>query len=112
VIETVPGNRTKVRWMLHRAQSEANRYTRCCLDLDHGTAVRLQRFGKALLGCGAGMMLLPAGLLQKKYAVRGLQWIYRARGTCSALWGAQTIYYAPTPVLAAPSATTGDHLES
>jgi succinoglycan biosynthesis protein ExoM len=112
VIETVPGDRAKVKWMLHRAQSDANRYTRCCLDLDHGVAIRIQRFGKALLGFGAGVLLLPAGLLQKKHAVRGLQWIYRAMGTCSALWGAQTIYYAPTPVLATPSASAGDHLES
>jgi glycosyltransferase involved in cell wall biosynthesis len=112
VIETVPGNRTKVRWMLQRAQSEANRYTRCCLDLDHSLAIRLQRFGKALLGFGAGVLLLPAGLLRKKYAVRGLQWIYRALGTWSALWGAQTIYYAPTPALATPSPTVGDRLES
>jgi succinoglycan biosynthesis protein ExoM len=112
VIETIPGDRTKVRWMLQRAQSEANRHTRCCLDLDHSLATRVQRFGKALLGFGAGTLLLPAGLLQKKYAVRGLQWIYRAIGTWSALWGAQTIYYAPTPALATPSATVGDHLES
>jgi succinoglycan biosynthesis protein ExoM len=112
VIETVPGHRTKVKWMLQRAQSDANRYTRCCLDLDRGFATRIKRFGKALLGFGAGVLLLPAGLLQKKHAVRGLQWIYRALGTCSALWGAQTIYYAPTPALATPAASVGDHLDS
>jgi succinoglycan biosynthesis protein ExoM len=112
VLETIPADRTKVRWILHRAQSDANRYTRCCLDLDHSISMRLQRLGKALLGCGAGLLLLPAGLVRRRYAVRGLQWIYRAIGTCSALWGAQTIYYVPTPVLATPSATPGDHLES
>jgi succinoglycan biosynthesis protein ExoM len=112
VIETVPGDRTKVKWILQRAQSDANRYTRCCLDLDRSFAIRIQRFGKALLGFGAGALLLPAGLLQKKHAVRGLQWIYRAMGTCSALWGGQTIYYAPTPALATPSPRGGDHLES
>jgi O-antigen/teichoic acid export membrane protein len=112
VIETVPGDRTKVKWMLQRAQSDANRYTRCCLDLDRGAAIRIQRLGKALLGFGAGVLLLPAGLLQKQHAVRGLQWIYRAMGTCSALWGARTIYYAPTPALVTPSASVGEHLDS
>ena len=111
VIETVPADRAKVKWILHRAQSDANRYTRCCLDLDPGFATRVKRLGKALLGFSAGLLLVPAGLLGRKYALRGLQWIYRSLGTCAALWGAQTIYYAPAPVLATPSAPAGDHLE-
>ncbi len=113
VIETIPADRTKVRWMLRRAQSEANRYTRCCLDLDPSLAVRAPalRQGAAGMRSPACCCCLP-GLLRKKYAVRGLQWIYRALGTWSALWGAQTIYYATTPALATPAATIGDHLES
>jgi succinoglycan biosynthesis protein ExoM len=112
VIETIPASRTKIKWMLHRAESDANRYTRCCLDLDHSISIRMRRLGKALLGCGAGLLLLPAGLVHRKYALRGLLWIYRAIGTCSALWGAQTPYYGQAPVLVAPSAIAGDHLES
>jgi succinoglycan biosynthesis protein ExoM len=111
VIETVPQNRTKLRWMLQRAQSEANRYTRCCLDLDRSVAARFKRLGKALLGCGAGLLLVPAGLVSRKYALRGLQWVFRAIGTWTALWGAQTIYYEPSPALATSPAPVGKRLE-
>jgi succinoglycan biosynthesis protein ExoM len=111
VIETVPADRTRVRWMLQRAQSEANRYTRCCLDLEDGLGTRSKRLGKALLGAGAGLAMLPLGIIGRKYALRGLLWIARALGTCAALWGTQTIYYQTTPALATTSAAVGKHLE-
>ncbi|HWZ52852.1 MAG TPA: glycosyltransferase family 2 protein [Granulicella sp.] len=112
VFETVPPSRTKLRWMLQRARSEANRYTRCCLDVDGSATMRFKRFGKAFLGCCSGLALLPAGLVSRKYTVRGLQLIFRAIGTWTALWGTQTIYYEPTPALATPSASGGDRLEA
>jgi len=111
VIETVPADRTRVGWMLRRAQSEANRYTRCCLDLDHGLSTRIKRFGKALLGALAGLAMLPLGVIGRRYAMRGLLWLSRALGTCAALWGSQTIYYQTSPALATPAAAVGKSLE-
>jgi succinoglycan biosynthesis protein ExoM len=99
VIETIPADRSTVGWMLRRAHSEANRYTRCCLDLDHSFGTRAKRLGKALLGASAGIAMLPLGLIRRRYAMRGLQWLYRAVGTCAALGGSHTIYYRLDPGL-------------
>ena len=95
VTEKVPVSRANLRWLLQRARSDANRYTRACLYSAPGPATVARRFLVACAGfCNglARLLLLPFG---RHYAVRGLQLISRAAGTLSGLSGRRDLYYGP-----------------
>ena len=95
VTEKVPVSRANLRWLLQRARSDANRYTRACLYSAPGPLTVARRFLVAcagLLNGSARLLLLPFG---RHYAVRGLQLISRAAGTLSGLSGRRDLYYGP-----------------
>ena len=93
VSECIPPSRASARWLLSRAHSDANRYTRGCLSLDNGIRTVGRRLVVACGGFLAGLGLLPLGLLGRQHAVRALQLISRSVGTISALLGREQIFY-------------------
>jgi succinoglycan biosynthesis protein ExoM len=95
VYECVPPGRANARWLLSRARSDANRYTRSCLSFDRGVRTTGRRFVVACGGFLAGLGTLPLGLLGRQHAVRGLQLMSRAIGTVSALLGREQAFYGP-----------------
>ncbi len=100
VVETVTPERMTVPWLLARARSDANRYTRCCLDLDDSWTIRLRRRIIACGGALAGVFQILLGVTGKHHFIRGLQMIYRARGTWDALGGERVGFYgAASPTL-------------
>ena len=96
VTETIPAERATLRWLLHRARSDANRHTRSCLSFDRGPQTVVRRLFKAVAGFLTGLALLPLGIAGRHHAVRGLQLIFRSIGTISALGGRTDIYYGPS----------------
>ncbi|HEY0758396.1 MAG TPA: glycosyltransferase family 2 protein [Acidisarcina sp.] len=101
VSECIPPSRANAAWLLSRARSDANRYTRSCLSLDSSVSTVIGRLVIASGGFLAGMALLPFGIFGRQYAVRALQYMWRAAGTISALRGGRQIYYEASGVPAA-----------
>ncbi len=97
VREVVPPERANLPWILSRARSDANRYTRSCLSLDRSARTVLRRASVALGGLLTGSFLIVTGILRQARAVRGLQLIARSCGTLSALLGQTQVYYKPAP---------------
>ncbi len=95
VTEAIPASRANLAWILNRARSDANRFTRVCLYLNPHALTVVHRLAVACAGLLAGLVRLPLGLIERYQGVRGLQLIYRSFGTLSALRGRQTIYYGP-----------------
>ncbi len=93
VTEHIPAERANLGWLVNRARSDANRYTRSCLSFDHGPLTKLNRFVTACGGFLTGVLLLPLLVLGRHHMVRGLQLIFRSVGTISALRGQNDIYY-------------------
>jgi succinoglycan biosynthesis protein ExoM len=96
VSECIPPGRASARWLLSRARSDANRYTRSCLAVDNGMRTIGRRLVVACGGFLAGLGLLPFGLLGRQHSVRALQLISRSVGTVSALLGRGQIFYGPS----------------
>lgn len=93
VTEHIPAERANLRWLLNRARSDANRYTRSCLSFDRGPRTILRRLATACGGFLLGVAYLPGVIWGHHHAVRGLQLIYRSIGTLTALRGQAQIYY-------------------
>lgn len=98
VTEHIPAERTNLRWLMQRARSDANRFTRSCLLVDRGPHTQLRRFGVACAGFLTGVAMLPAGIVGRHYTARGLQLISRSIGTITALRGRAQVYYKATDV--------------
>jgi succinoglycan biosynthesis protein ExoM len=96
VYECIPPARANVRWLLSRARSDANRYTRSFLSFDNGSRAVGHRFLVACGGFLAGLAMLPLGLLGWHHSVRGLQLMSRSVGTISALVGREQVFYGTT----------------
>jgi glycosyltransferase involved in cell wall biosynthesis len=96
VSESIPPSRASARWLLSRARSDANRYTRGCLSVDSGLRTVGSRLAIACGGFLAGLSLLPLGLLGRQHSVRALQLMSRSVGTVSALLGREQIFYGPS----------------
>lgn len=105
VREHIPADRANAPWLLKRARSEANRYTRCCLDLKPGVRTRAVRSAKALMGLAAGLVLLPAAMFGEGERVRALRWMNRAAGTFAGLRGDANVYYPAELPSAFPGAS-------
>lgn len=92
--EFTPSERTRVRWIVNRAKSAANRYTRTCMYLRPGLSTALAR---TAIGIGAivqGAVLLPTLALGKHRGVQALCKIFRGFGTISGVCGAAHVYYS------------------
>jgi hypothetical protein len=96
VSEAIPPSRANARWLLRRARSDANRYTRGCLAINRGMRTVARRLVVACGGFLAGVGLLPLGLFGRQHSVRALQLISRSVGTVSALLGRNQIFYGPS----------------
>ncbi|WP_396272520.1 glycosyltransferase family 2 protein [Granulicella arctica] len=95
VTEAIPQERTNLRWLLSRARSDANRYTRSCLSFDRGPRTIALRLFTASGGFLKGALLLPCVVFGRHCAARGLQLISRSIGTLAALRGQAHVYYRP-----------------
>jgi hypothetical protein len=91
--EFVPPERTTAAWILNRAYSSANRYTRSCLYLNPGYGTLARRAVTAIGGLLAACALLPLGVFGKWRLVKAFQFAYRAWGTLQALRGNSLEYY-------------------
>ncbi len=105
VVETVLPERMTVPWLLARARSDANRYTRCCLDFNDSVGIRLRRRAIAVGGAIVGGLWVLLGLAGKHHAIRGLQMISRARGTWDGLRGQGVGFYGAASPQLAPAET-------
>ena len=97
VIEKVPVERANLRWILQRAYSDANRFTRSTVRLNRSAKVPLQRFCVGVGGFVTGCALIPAGIFGLHHSARGLQLIARAAGTFAGLSGLSLSYYGGKP---------------
>jgi len=99
VTELIPKQRTTAAWLIDRAQSDANRYSRARLYLSPGPHTHLERICKAAGALGAGCFLLLTGVVAKHRAVKGLRMISRSVGTTKAVLGSAHTYYKPGQLL-------------
>jgi succinoglycan biosynthesis protein ExoM len=97
VHETITRERTSIAWLLDRAQSEANRYTRSCLYIKPGFKTRALRLTRAAGALAKGSLLVLAGLTRPHRAVHGLSYISRALGTLKGLLDLSHTHYNPFP---------------
>jgi succinoglycan biosynthesis protein ExoM len=97
VSETIPRHRTTARWILRRARSEANGYTRVLLYMDPGPRTRCARLLRAIGAMAAGCFLLLTSFALPHRAVQGLRLIARSIGTATALLGSSHRFYRPVP---------------
>lgn len=93
VSESISPARTTAEWIVARARSNANRYTRACLFLRPGLATKLSRVFRALASLFLGVLfwLTSFGSLARK--VKARQRIGRFRGTIAGLRGKSHVYY-------------------
>ncbi|HEY0757695.1 MAG TPA: glycosyltransferase family A protein [Acidisarcina sp.] len=95
VSEIVSPSRANTHWLIERAYSSANRYTRSCQYIDPGLRTRVARFGIALAGIGLGLVKMAIGFWAKERIVKGMVLVARGFGTLHALHGSSYQYYAP-----------------
>lgn len=96
VHEYIPQGRTSVAWLVERAQSDANRYTRACVFLEPSLKVRACRAYKAGAAFFAGCaMFLLTGVAGQHRRVHARRLISRGVGTAKALFGSAYLYYVP-----------------
>lgn len=108
VREWIPTSRANERWIVGRAQSDANRFTLAYLRLHGGFAARSLRAIKAAGGFGLGLVSLPLSVAAQHHRVRSLALMARAAGTLSALYGTSREDYAgDTSAPENPSAKVG-----
>jgi succinoglycan biosynthesis protein ExoM len=93
VTEWVPKERANLRWILGRAYSDANRFTRSSIRLDASPKVAILRITKGVGGIFVGVTLLAAGIFGSHLSARGLQLLARAAGTFAGLRGRSHAYY-------------------
>ena len=102
VSETLPPHRTTARWLLRRARSEANGYTRVLLYMHPGPRTRVNRLLRAAGALVAGCLLVLTSLGVRHRAVKGMRLIARSVGTATALLGSSHRFYQPLPAAAQP----------
>jgi succinoglycan biosynthesis protein ExoM len=93
VVERIPAQRMTARWLLTRARSNGNRYSRSCLYLRPGLHTVLIRAVKGAACIVEGAVKLPLGVMGKQYTVHGAARVYQGLGTLSALRGQAQQYY-------------------
>ena len=94
VHEYIPASRANERWILDRAKSDANRFTRAYLRSYTGQRHKLVRVLKAFGGVGLGVMTLPLGVTGRHRRVISFRYFARAAGTFTALRGKSREDYA------------------
>lgn len=94
VFEFIPAQRTRVDWVVRRAISNANRFTRACLCLQPNPAMVVKRAAKGIASVLYGIATLPGAVLGKHYGVRAFVSLGRGIGTLTALVRMQDIYYS------------------
>ena len=94
VREWIPASRANQRWIVSRAQSDANRFTLAYVRLHGGFAAKSLRAFKAAGGFGFGLVSLPLSIAGQHHRVRSLTRMARAAGTLRALYGSSREDYA------------------
>jgi glycosyltransferase involved in cell wall biosynthesis len=98
MVEHIPATRTTARWLLRRARSNGNRYSRVCLYMRPGLRTWLVRAAVGLGAIADGLVKFPLAIFGPEYAVHSAARIYRGIGTLSALGGKSQVYYTSAPI--------------
>jgi glycosyltransferase involved in cell wall biosynthesis len=98
VYENYPAGRMNAEWIVDRARSSANRFTRAYVYLNPGTLAYVVRVMKGAGSMVCGVVMMPFGVLGKHYRIKSLMMIGRGMGTFSALRNRSHHYYSSAPI--------------